>query len=386
MNTNKAIGAFLAVFAVCCLFLTGWIIHKSGVMQGATDDGQWALGLAAIAVHLSIAVFGLAMFGSRRFLVKVACGVIMLGAAACSAWQITSFLATEVISVTKAREMKDQRESARVAAAIELAKQRQKTQAELAKSQLKWFQGTTEETRGRLSRKDYMESGNKLIVEIGKADVIELPETKTETAPLQAGLLAQWVARRLGWDETALQASPYLLIALMLLLIEVISWPLASYFWNKPTEIVEAEEAPADTISSSPKGGSGNDEGSGGKVKSEPETVTQDEKVVNFPAAMKTEPAQFHATPKVSAEPARVSPPAPSLSLQPPRRMTLAEILADYPSQPSQKALAAMLGKSEATVSRELKRLEGRGKVKRTRKGRAMQITRVSGGTFHAFG
>lgn len=227
MHGTKIIGALFAILAAACLLLTGWIMHRSGSLQGATEDGRWALGLAAILVHLILAVCGLAMFVSRKALVSLVCAAMMLGAAACSAWQIASFLATEVISVTKAREAAEKRESARVAAAAELAKERQKTQAELAKGQLKWLQGTERNADGRRERKDSFEAANKLVTDFAKVEAPAIPEAKVDATPLQSGVLAQWLAAKLGYDETALQASPSLMIALMLLLSEVVFWPLS---------------------------------------------------------------------------------------------------------------------------------------------------------------
>jgi hypothetical protein len=235
MHSNRIIGGTIAALTVGCLFLTGWIMHRSGALQGATEDGRWALGLAAIAVHLGLAVFGLAMFASRKAVVTLVCGLMVLGAAACSAWQIATFLATEVISVTKAREATEKRADARHQAELDAAADKRKTAAELAKQQLTWFQGTG---KSRRERKDMAEGGNKLIADIGKADAPAAKDAPAPTAEpaLQSGAVAQWVAARMGWDETAMQASPYLMIALMLLAIEVVGWPMASFFWHRPTQ------------------------------------------------------------------------------------------------------------------------------------------------------
>jgi hypothetical protein len=340
MNGNKVLAASIAVFTGACLFLTGWIIHKSGVTQGATDDGQWALGWAAIAVHVSLAICGLAMFSSRKWCVSFGLGVIMLGAAVTSAWMITSFLATEVISVTKAREMRERRENARVAAALDLAK-----------DELKWSRGTWREVDGRRERKDMADSRTKLITEIGKSETT----AKVEGAPLQAGLVAQWVAKKLNWDETALQASPYLLIALMLLLIEVILWPTASYFWNKPAEaatISDSPEAGKPSVSSTPKGGSGE---SGETLKT--------------PAAPKDKQPATVAAKQAEIVPLRKA--EPSVPGSPPSKpQTVSEYLREHAgiTYTSQAALAKASGFSPATVSRELTRLDnGRGKVKRSK-------------------
>ncbi len=246
MHGYRLIGALLALLAGGCLLLTGWIMHISGALQGVTENGRWALGLAAIAVHLILAVCGLAMFVSRNLFVSAVCGVMMLGAAACSAWQIATFLATEVISITKAREQADKRETARNAALIEMAKDRQKTQADLAKGHLKWVEGTIRSADGRRDRKDSMEAGLKVIAEMGKIEAPALPEAKSEPPRFQSGQVAAWLAAKFGYDETTMQASPYLMIALMLLLIEVVGWPLSSYFWSRAKQLApEIGSAPS---------------------------------------------------------------------------------------------------------------------------------------------
>lgn len=134
---------------------------------------------------------------------------------------------------------------------------------------------------------------------------------------------------------------------------------------------------------------SSSSEPSGGKGKSEPATVAkQDEKVVAFPAAVKAEPATVPPTPKVSSEAPRVQAPAPkhivSLSLQP-SYSTVEEFLAANPSVTSQRVIAKEMKVSEAKVSRDIKRLKGRGKVKADRNGRANALTytpRRTGGLY----
>jgi hypothetical protein len=253
MHGNRLIGASFAILAGGCLLLTGWIMHRSGALQGATEDGRWALGLAAIAVHLGLAVCGLAMFVSSSWRVSAVCGVMMLGAAACSAWQIATFMATEVISVNMAREAAEKRENERAAAALEMARERQKTQAEMAKGTLKWMHQTERRADGRRERKDSFEAATKLVTDFGKVDApAPLAEPKAVAPQLQSGRLAQWLAARLGYDEMMLQASPSLLIALMLLVSEVAFWPLASWFWNRPAPIEIGPFPPAGPVPREP--------------------------------------------------------------------------------------------------------------------------------------
>ncbi len=234
MYGNRLIAILFGALALGCLVITAWIIHRSGVMQAATEDGRWALGWVAVLVHLGVAVCGLAMFAARHIVVSIVCGLMMFGAAAYSAWQIATFAATEVISVTKARDAAEKRESALAAAAIEAAKERHKAQAKLAEQHLKWLQTTTRHADGRLERKDSFEAGNKLVKEFGKTEAPPVEQPKVEATPLKTDVLAEWLAARVGLDIATLQASPPLWLALMLLLCEVVFWPLASYFWRQP--------------------------------------------------------------------------------------------------------------------------------------------------------
>jgi hypothetical protein len=246
---DRLVGAGFGLLALACLIATAWIVHRTGIMQGTSEEGRLGLSVIAVLVHLAVPVCGIAMFTARNLLVGALCGVIMLCAAAYSAWQIANFAATEVISVTAAREATEKREAARNAAAIEAAKERQRTQAALAKEQLKWLQGTAEETRGRTSRKDYVDAGQKLIAEMGKGNAAPPPvaEPKAEAPPLRTDALAVWLAKHFQWDLTALQASPPLWLALMLIVIEVMFWPLFSYFWNRAPQLVEVAAAPVVT-------------------------------------------------------------------------------------------------------------------------------------------
>lgn len=146
----------------------------------------------------------------------------------------------------------------------------------------------------------------------------------------------------------------------------------------------------------------GSSEGSGGKVKSseeskdkQPETVApRGETVVDFPAR-NSAPQQLQAPPqplpKVSAAAAPPIVPAPAprpivpLTLEPKKYVSVEEFLADHPGGSKQKDIAKGLRKSEAKVSRDIKRLAGRGKVKVDHSGRTKFVTlapRRNGGLY----
>jgi hypothetical protein len=137
-------------------------------------------------------------------------------------------------------------------------------------------------------------------------------------------------------------------------------------------------------------------EGGGGKPKSSEESkpatdAKQDANVI----PLRAEPAQLQAaqqalpSPKVSSEAPRVPAPAPrptlSLAPQPSRYASVEEYLAANPSVTSQKVIAKGMNVSEAKVSRDIKRLRGRGKVKADRNGRSNAVTytpRRTGGLY----
>ena len=239
MHGSKPVSVLFGVLAVAAMTVTTWIIHRGGTMMGTTEVGQQLLAYAAIVVHLGgVVVFGMATGNSlkegKRGMAAL-CGLMMLGAAVYSGWQIASFATAELISTTRAREIAEERAKQTHDAQIEAGKERLKAQAKLAEQHLKWIQSTTEETKGRTSRKDYMESGSKLITDMGKGHETAAPPPLPPPTqpPIKGEALAEWLANAYGWRLSALQAMPTLQLALMILLIEVTAWPLAAYYWRK---------------------------------------------------------------------------------------------------------------------------------------------------------
>jgi hypothetical protein len=123
----------------------------------------------------------------------------------------------------------------------------------------------------------------------------------------------------------------------------------------------------------------GSPEGSGGKDKST--VALRGENVVDLPTKVAA-PPQLQAAPEpvptVSSEALRVAAPAPktvSLSLEPKEYASVEEFLAANPSVSKQKDIAAGMKVSEGKVSRDIKRLKGRGKVKADRNGRSIAVT-----------
>lgn len=248
MHGSKFVAVMIGVLCLSCLALTAWMMHHSGILQGATQDGQWGLGMASIAVHACLAICGIAMIASRNFWIGLLCFFLMLGAAVCSAWQISSFLVNEAVSVSLEQDAARERENARNAALLEMAKERQKAQVDMAKGQLGWINSTIEEARGRRDRKDYMDRAGKLISDMGKIDLPVLPESKVTPPKVQTSPLAAWVAAKLGYDRMTVQASPLLLTVIMILLVELILWPVASWFWNRPSPAIQIGHVPPYTV------------------------------------------------------------------------------------------------------------------------------------------
>jgi len=247
MHSNRLVATLFFALGAAALAITSWIIHRNGAAQGATADGREMLAWAAIVVHVGgVVVFGLAtgaMLKGRQWLGAMLCALMMFGAAAYSAWNIASFATAEVVSVTRARELAEKAAQDQHTAALALAKQQQDMRAKLAETQLKILQGALEDAKGRQSRDDVMKAGNKLVADaVGSSTVVVAPAAPDapKAAPLRSDALAEWLAAYMGWQQTALQASPTLWLALMLILIEVAAWPLASFFWRRPAMVMAA--------------------------------------------------------------------------------------------------------------------------------------------------
>ena len=246
----------VGLVGAAALSVTTAIIHQGGIQQTATADGA-LLAWAAIVVHFGgVVVFGGVvgfMLKTRNYIGAVLGSLMVMGAAMYSGWQIATFATAELISVTKAREVAEQRETERHKADLDAAAERRKTQAELAKQQLKWLQIETRSADGRRQRTDSMEQGTKLVLEMGKA-----PDTQTERAPLsvrtekqvKADAFVAWLAGAAGWNQAALQASPTVWLAFMIILYEIVAWPLTIFLWLSSPET--APLVPATAVAFAP--------------------------------------------------------------------------------------------------------------------------------------
>jgi hypothetical protein len=169
--------------------------------------------------------------------------------------------------------------------------------------------------------------------------------------------------------------------------------------------------APAQTVSSSPEDTSakerkvpGSDESGGGSKDKQPETVApRDGTVIDFPGKIAAPAQQLQEAPtikpdltvdppKVSAEPPRVPASAPRrtvpLSLEPKQYASVEEFLAANPGGSKQKDIVKGTGFSPAKVSRDVKRMKGRGKVQVGHKnGRTHSVTLAPrrNGASHAY-
>jgi hypothetical protein len=86
--------------------------------------------------------------------------------------------------------------------------------------------------------------------------VTATPPEPPKAVPVKTDALAAIVARRMGWDLAMLQASPTLLLALMLIVIEIPLWPLAAYFWRRgPLVVGPVPAAYAAVEADPPRGG-----------------------------------------------------------------------------------------------------------------------------------
>lgn len=272
----------------------------------------------------------------------------------------------------------------------------QSARADLA-AQIDWLQRTAASEEGRERRRLLAE------VDAKRKELSALrppvPTAETVLSDPQSSTLAELTgtsARR--W----LLALP-IPLAVLLFFAESFSFVVVGHMLAAIVALFAAYMAASRSLSSSPKGGSG--DGGGGKVKSSELPRSLREIVEPEKVKATAEADQFQATGNASgagqvaldthgsdAQPARsistvrrVQSDAPKPSLKSSPR-DLDEYLADLKAGtviPSDKQLAAMLGVSAPTVHRKLSRKEGRKEVKRERKGRSVQtiiLPRRNGG------
>lgn len=339
--------------SIALLILTGVTNWFQGGHQGVTLAGKIINSVGSVSIDVMGLLFcGLAAgvcFGTRRWGWAIVFSIALVASAGWSANSVYSFQATEAISASKTRATANER----ILEADKIAKD--------SVGKLTAYAGKAKSTA---AREDFIYGQQEAIKSFRDAEV------KVIVAP-DAG--AEIIASKLGVSLETVQQIRSAYFAILIIFLKMIGFPGAGFLlsWSPP-------EPPSAKLA-------GSTEPSGSKDKKQDATVADTPaNVVDFPAKvsaptqpLQAAPQQLQAPPpKVSSGPPRVPAPAPTTSVQTSNRSIL-EILANHPSPLSQRALAHMAGKTEATVSRELQRLEGRGKVKRERKGRSVKVTGV---------
>ena len=378
---GRPLAVIYALAASGALICTAVMVHAFGALQGTTAEATRTIGITAIIVHLAgVMVFGAgtgaARKAGRRGMAFVGT-LVVIGASLFSLYNVAGYVIANSEGVTQAQMAA--RKAADDAAAREWQAKRERLalQGKLAEQQLKWLQGTTEETAGRQSRRDYVDAGNKLVAEVGKVQETDAPASLQPIVPtIKPNALAELVEQFTGITSQAVTLGVVLFMASLLIVIEAVGWMRAGFHWY--------ESAETSRVPSFPKAGGGSN-GDNSKPRE-----NEDGNVISLPvkvaAPAELQPASnANERQKVSAAP-RVTVQAPSVpaSLKT-KPETVAEYLAIHGSATSQRAIAHALGFSEAKVSRDIRKLKGQRKVEAKRIHRANNITR-NGGTFHAFG
>jgi hypothetical protein len=347
------------------------MVHAFGALQGTTVEAAQTIGVTAIIVHLAgVMVFGAGTGAARkagRRGMAVVGTLVVIGASLFSLYNVAGYVIANSEGVAQARALARKAADDAAERQWQVKRERLALQGKLAQQQLKWLQGTTAETSGRRSRRDYVEAGNKLVAEIGKGEASTTAPPAMPIAPsIQPNALAEMVASATGMQPSSITLIVALFMAALLIIVEAVGWMRAGFHWY---ETGEAESVPA-----SKKGGGGND-GDGVK-RLEPAREKKPETVAA---------KQAEIVPLRKAEAPVAPSPKPSL--------TLSEYMAQHAGVtfPSQAAVvkaaraAGVANVSPASVSRQFKFLEGRGKVKRSKHKRGANAITYGGNTA-AFG
>lgn len=348
----RLIGVFLLLGGIAIFGLTATMNYYQGEMWAVTEHGKNVNRWSAVIIDaVGIVVIGFAA-GAAFAAYKRAWGtfltLIMLMSAVASINSMASFQATERMSASKTREA----ELGRIETADDLTKKTATTALAAAK-----------DTRYRSVREDFLQANKEAIKSFRDAKV----EVQVEP---DAG--AQLWATISGWSLDRIQMVQSAYLAVLLIILKMVCFQAAGFFLNPLAWMRTADKR---SLPSSPKGGAGD---GGNEVKSsensKDEKPAREAEIHRLPVRAD----QLQAPSKVSAEPPRVSAPAPrppvSLSLQP-KYASVEEFLAMHPSVTSQKVIADAMGVSQAKVSRDIKRLKGRGKVKLDRNWRSNAVT-----------
>jgi hypothetical protein len=354
--------------SVALLILTGVTNWFQGGHQGVTYAGKIINSVGSVSIDVMGLFFcGLAAgvcFGTRRWGWAFIFSLALVASAGWSANSVYSFQATEAISASKTRATANDR----IADADKLARD--------SVGKMATFAG---KAKTSAAREDFIYGSQEAIKSFRDAEV------KVIVAP-DAG--AEVIAAKLGWNVETIQQLRSAYFAVLIIFLKMIGFPGAGFLlsWSP-----EPSDPAGRKVSGSP-------EGSGGKDKSQPETVApRDGTVVDFPGKvaapqqLQAESASNSDPPKVSAEPPRVSASAPRtvpLTLKPKQYASLEEFLTANPRGAKQSDIAKALNVSKAKVSRDVKRMQGRGKVKVDRKnGRTNSVTLAPrrNGASHAY-
>lgn len=247
-------------------------------------------------------------------------------------------------------------------------------------SQIAWLQGTVHEATGREKRRlEAQVDAKRKELSALKPPVVTADNAIADTS-------ATGLSTLFGISSETWTFGLPLALAVLMFLGESFSFVVVGHMLAAIVALFAGYSVTKDRkLAGSPEGG-------GGKPKSSEDSkaatvAPRGETVVDFPARVGAQAAP-EPPPKVSAEQPRVSAPAVPrnvpLTLQPKQFTSVEEFLAANPSGSKQKDIADALRVSEAKVSRDIKRLKGRGKVKVDQNGRTNSVTlaprRIGGG------
>jgi uncharacterized membrane protein len=345
----RTLGVLLFLGGCALVALNGYATWLQGSTWAVTDGGKFIAKSTAVTIEIvGVVVIGFAAgaawSGGRRW-IGFFLGVIMLVSGVNVVNSVASFRATERMSASMTR-----------GAAIDRVAEADKLQKESAKKTLDY----AGKARSGKAREDFISANKEAIKSFREAPV------EVRIAP-DAG--AELWATAFGFTAQRVQMLLSALEAFWQVVLSMVCFPAAGFFMN-PLSWMKV---------SGDKKLAGSPEGSGGKDKST--VALRGENVVDLPTKVAA-PPQLQAAPEpvptVSSEALRVAAPAPktvSLSLEPKEYASVEEFLAANPSVSKQKDIAAGMKVSEGKVSRDIKRLKGRGKVKADRNGRSIAVT-----------
>lgn len=359
----RRVGWGLLIGGLVILALTAATNYFRGDLLGVSTAGKWISSLGSVAIDIvGIVGCGLAAgacLAERRWGWGFFLSIALVLSVLWSANSILNYQAAERISASKTHQV-----------AISRIKDADKLESDSAKKALDLAKGAGT----RSARKDFIGANQDAIKSFRDAKV----EVRVEP---DAG--PQWLASLIGWRIETILLTESTFFALLLIFLKSVCFASSGFFLSWSPEAIDRK------LSGSP-------EGSGGKVKSEPEAVKQDEKVVAFPTPAKAEAVGFQAAPasnsdlpervesqpKVSSATASVSAGAPSSSQKPKKSRKSKQDVFDFLraqagrlTHTSGAAIAKATGASEPTVSRALQEWEGKGNLRRERNGRSLQIT-----------